>query len=174
MRMEAGLDTGPVLLAEGFDISPGDTSATLHDRLADLGARLIVDALARLDALVPVPQPAEGVTYAAKIRREDAAIHWQHPATELDRLVRAFDPFPGAFATLDGEVLKVWRARPETGDPAAAPGTVLDAGADGIRVACGAGVLQLLELQRPGGKRLPAAAFLQGRGLPAGVVLGDG
>jgi methionyl-tRNA formyltransferase len=174
MRMEAGLDTGPVLLSEGFDIGPEETGGTLHDRLAGLGARLIVDALARLDSLVPVPQPGEGVTYAAKIRREDAAINWQRPAGELDRLVRAFDPFPGAYATLDGEVLKVWRARPEAGDPAAAPGTVLDAGAAGIRIACGQGVLRLLELQRPGGKRLPAAAFLQGRGLSAGVVLGDG
>ncbi len=174
MQMETGLDTGPVLLSEGLDIGPEETAATLHDRLADLGAKLIVEALARLDTLVPVPQPAEGVTYAAKIRREDAAIDWQRPAAELDRLVRAFDPFPGAFATLEGEPLKIWRTRPEPGTPSPAPGTVLEAGPGGIRIACGDGVLRLLELQRPGGKRLPAEAFLQGRALPPGTLLTNG
>ena len=174
MRMEAGLDTGPVLLAEGLDIGSEENAASLHDRLAGLGARLIVDALSRLDTLVPVPQPAEGITYAAKIRREEAAIAWQRPAAELHRQVRAFDPFPGAFATLGGEPLKIWRARTEPAVAAAPPGTILHAGADGIGVACGEGVLRLLDLQRPGGRRLPAAAFLQGYPLPAGTVLGDG
>ena len=174
MRMEAGLDTGPVLLSESLDIGAQETAGSLHDRLAELGGRLIVRALSRLDALVPVPQPAEGVSYAAKVRREEAAIHWQQPAVALDRQVRAFDPFPGAVALARGEAIKVWRALPEGAAATAPPGTVLASGPDGVRVACGEGVLRLLELQRPGGRRLGAGAFLQGFALPPGSVLADG
>jgi methionyl-tRNA formyltransferase len=174
MRMEAGLDTGPVLLSESLDIGPEETAGALHDRLAPLGARLIVQALAQLHTLVPVPQPGDGVTYAAKLRRDEAAVHWQHPAAQLHRQVRAFDPFPGALARVRDEAVKLWSARVEAGAAPAPPGTVLESGPGGVRVACGEGVLRLLELQRPGGRRLPAGAFLQGFALPPGTVFADG
>jgi methionyl-tRNA formyltransferase len=174
MRMEAGLDTGPVLLSESLDIGPEETAGALHDRLAPLGARLIVQALAQLHTLVPVPQPDDGITYAAKLRRDEAAVHWQNPAAQLHRQVRAFDPFPGALARVRDEAVKLWSARVEAGAAPAAPGTVLESGPDGVRVACGEGVLRLLELQRPGGRRLPAGAFLQGFALPSGTVFADG
>lgn len=166
MQMEAGLDTGPTLLVESLPIADDDTAATLHDKLATLGGRLIVEALARLDELKPVPQPAAGVTYADKIGKAESALDWRRPAAELARRVRAFNPFPGAAASVAGTAIKVWMARPEAG--AGEPGTVLAADTDGIRVACGEGVLVLTQLQKPGGKRLPAADFLRGFALPAG------
>ena len=166
MQMDAGLDTGAMLLTAREAIRPDDRTATLHDRLAALGGTLVVDALARLDALVPEPQPAAGVTYAHKIEKSEAAVDWSLPAAVLERRVRAFDPFPGATAVLDGETLKLWSARvhPDGGPP----GTVLAASADGLQVACGEGSLVVTELQRPGGRRLPAAPFLQAAGDLAG------
>ncbi len=169
MQMEAGLDTGPVLLAEATPIAADDTAATLHDRLAGIGARLIVDALARLPLPAQV-QPADGVTYAAKIDKAESAIDWTRPAAELDRLVRAFNPFPGAHSTLAGTPVKIWRAAPTDG--AGSPGEVLAAGRDGIVVACGDGALRLTELQKAGGKRLPAAQFLAGHALAPGMRCG--
>ena len=158
MQMDAGLDTGGVLLARSLPIHAADTSATLHDRLAQLGGRLIVEALERLDhgGLTAVPQPAEGVTYASKIDKHEAALDWRASAALLERRVRAFDPFPGATLDDRGTTLKVWRAAVRAA-PRGAPGEVLSTLPAPLLVACGDGALELLELQRPGGRRLPAA-----------------
>jgi len=160
MQMDEGLDTGPMLLAEATAIEANDTTASLQSRLAELGARLIVQALAALEAgtLLARPQPAQGVTYAGKVGKDEAPIDWCQPAAVLERRLRAFDPFPGCTASLGGAIVKCWRARvvPGTGG---APGEVLAVGPEGIRVACGEGVLELIELQRPGGRRLPAREF---------------
>jgi len=160
MQMDAGLDTGPILLAEALEIGADDTAGRLHDKLAALGGRLIVEALAKLDRLTPRPQPQEGVTYAAKIDKAEGAIDWRRPAVEIERKLRAFDPFPGCYARLDGMMLKLWRGRVVAGQ--GAPGEILAVGADGIVVATGDEALQLTELQKPGGRRLPAADFLRG------------
>jgi methionyl-tRNA formyltransferase len=162
MRMDAGLDTGPVLLAEPLPILPDDTAGTLHDRLAALGARLVVAALDRLarGALEATPQPAAGATYAAKLGKEEARIDWSRRAVELERMVRAFDPFPGAATRLHGSDLKLWRARVVAGEDE--PGTVIASGPPGIVVACGDHALRVEVLQRAGGKRLAAAEFLRG------------
>jgi methionyl-tRNA formyltransferase len=170
MRMEAGLDTGPMLLAEAVKVGPGDTAATLHDTLAALGGRLIVDALRRLDTLVPQPQPAEGVTYAHKIDKAEAAIDWAQPAEVVERRIRAFDPFPGCTARIGDDTIKLWRAQLATGS--GAPGEILDVAPGGITVACGSGVLRLVELQKPGGRRLASADFLHGFPLAAGQRFG--
>jgi methionyl-tRNA formyltransferase len=178
MQMDAGLDTGDMLLTEALPITGAHTTGALHDRLAELGGRMVVEALelAACGGLRPVPQPAEGVTYAAKIDKAEAAIDWRWPAAVIARRVRAFNPAPGAFTTLAGETIKVWLALDGSGEtPAdAAPGRVLSAGADGIRVATGDGVLSLLELQRAGGRPLPAREFLQGFALAPGQVFGAG
>jgi methionyl-tRNA formyltransferase len=160
MQMDEGLDTGDTLLVQALDIAPDETSATLHDRLAALGASAIVQALRELDRLPREPQPAEGVCYAHKIEKAEGAIDWTLPAAVLERRVRAFDPFPGMSFNLDGQAVKLWRAalRPEL---SGAPGTVLRADGQEVVVACGEGALSLLELQRPGGKRLPVRAFQQ-------------
>lgn len=177
MQMDEGLDTGDMLLAESVAIDPDDTTATLHDRLAALGGRLAVEALelAACGGLRPVPQPAEGVTYAHKIDKAEADIDWALPAATLARRVRAFDPFPGA-TTPWGEVpLKVWASQAlgsEPPGPATLPGTVLASDAQGVWVQTGAGVLCLTALQRPGAKRLPVADFLRGNELPPGTRLG--
>jgi methionyl-tRNA formyltransferase len=164
MQMDAGLDTGPVLLAEPMPIRADDTTGALQERLAALGGRLIVTALDRHALSVPQPQPTVGVTYAAKIEKREAAIDWSAPAATIERRMRAFDPFPGASTTIGRETVKCWRARlvvatGVAGD--AAPGEVLALERDAIRVACGGGALDLLELQRPGGRRISAAEFLQ-------------
>ena len=171
MRMEAGLDTGPMLLRESLAIAEGDTAATLHDKLAELGAWLIVEALPRLERgeLAGEIQPSDGVSYAPKLEKAEAALDWRRPAVELDRAVRAFNPFPGAFGQVDGQVIKVWRAERVSGQ--GVPGIVLAAGADGIVVACGEGALCLTELQKSGGKRLAAADFLHGFPLKPGQRL---
>lgn len=161
MQMDAGLDTGDMLLTGREAVRRDDTTAALHDRLADLGGRLIVQAL-QAPSLARTPQPAEGVTYAHKIEKAESSIDWAQPAAEIERRLRAFDPFPGGVATLAGEAVKVWRAEPAEGQ--GAPGEVI---APGPVVACGQGALRLTELQRAGGKRGPAAAFLQAR--PIGV-----
>jgi methionyl-tRNA formyltransferase len=163
MQMEAGLDTGPLLLAEAVQIDALDTTGSLHDRLAALGGSLVVAALARFDRLPAVPQPTSGVTYANKIDKAEARLDWSQPARILQRKLRAFNPFPGAVATLAGEPVKVWR-----GDVVAAsgrPGQVLAADAAGIVVACGEDALRLTELQKPGGRRLASADFLHGTAL---------
>ena len=165
MQMEAGLDTGPVLLREALPITEGDTAASLHDRLAELGARLIVDALRNLP-LTPCPQPSDGVTYAAKIDKAESMLDWRLPALQLSRQVRAFNPFPGTLAYLDGTSMKIWKAVPDANG--GVPGTVLSANKDGIVVACGEGALRLCELQKAGGKRLEAGQFLAGT--PIAVV----
>ena len=175
MQMDAGLDTGDMLLVLPCDISPTDTTAVLHDRLAELGGQAIVQALAKLNALPHQPQPTEGVTYAHKIDKAEAALDWALSAEVLARRIRAFDPFPGMtvpLATATGvETLKIWQAGAEPAAQAADPGTVLSADATGVRVACGKGQLCLTQLQRPGGKRLGAADFLRGCPLQPGQRL---
>ena len=160
MQMDAGLDTGAMLLADSTPISGTDTSATLHERLAALGARLIVQALERLaqGAVQPQPQPAEGVTYAHKIDKAEAAIDWRAPAAVIERRLRAFDPFPGATTELAGQPVKVWRGAVAPGS--GTPGQVLQAVPDRLVLACGEGALALLELQLPGGKRITAREFV--------------
>ena len=165
MQMDEGLDTGAMLLAEAVPITPATDAAALHDVLANLGARLILDALEA--APVSVPQPLEGVTYAAKLAREDGWIDWTQDAAVLDRRVRALNPWPGTSARFGDDILKILAARPEAGT--GVPGTTLD---DGLLVACGAGALRLTRVQAPGRAALDAAAFLRGRPIPAGAKLG--
>lgn len=165
MQMEAGLDTGPMLLREAVPITPATTTATLHDALAEIGARLILRALAEQPPAIP--QPEHGATYAPKLTREDAALDWTQDAATLDRRVRALTPWPGTATTLDGMVLKVLAAAPEAG--AGPPGTVLD---DRLLVACGQGALRLLRVQAPGRAGMDAAAFLRGRAVAPGTRLG--
>ena len=178
MQMDAGLDTGDMLLLESVPIEVTDTTATLHDRLAALGADLIVQALSDAQAgkLQARQQPGAGVTYAHKIEKHEAALDWRMTAPTLDQRIRAFNPFPGATLQVAGEVIKVWRACVENGEPVnasanASAGLVLQADAHGVKVACGSGVLCLTELQRAGGKRLSAADFLRGFELPVGTLL---
>lgn len=176
MQMDAGLDTGAMLLAESTPIAAADTTATLHDRLATMGGRLIVQALdlAAGTGLTATPQPAEGVTYAHKIDKHEALIDWALPAEAIARRIRAFDPFPGASTQAQGEAIKLWSCEIDSFPrlPDAASGQILSIDDAGVRVACGQGVLRLTVLQRAGGKRLPAADFLRGFALPQGLVLG--
>ncbi len=175
MQMDEGLDTGDMLVEAREPIHADDTTERLHDRLAVLGGRLILTALiqAATGRLQPRPQPEAGVTYAHKIDKAESAIRWDESAAQIARRLRAFDPFPGGVAQLDGEPLKIWRAE-EVAVPTganAAPGDILWVSADGPVVACGQGAVRLLELQRAGGKRLPAAVFLQSRPLKVGERL---
>ena len=165
MQMEAGLDTGPVLLVESLPITSSDTTGTLHDKLAELGAQMIVKALHQLP-LKPNPQPGTDACYAVKIEKSEAALDWRLPAAQLDRKIRAFNPFPGAFADLDGFAIKIWRADQMT--ICGTPGQIVSIDTDGIVVACGEGSLRLTELQKPGGKRLPVAQFLAGNPIAEG------
>jgi methionyl-tRNA formyltransferase len=162
MQMDAGLDTGDILRQHELPVEPDDTSATLSDRLAALGARLVVqtlDALAH-GPLARTPQPAQGACYAHKIDKAEALIDWRLPAALIERRVRAFDPFPGASFVLNGELVKLWRA--SVCVAAAAPaGLVLAADGSSLRIACGEHALELLQLQRAGGRRVSAAQFLQ-------------
>jgi methionyl-tRNA formyltransferase len=163
MEMEEGLDTGPMLSMERLPILDTDTTGSLHDKLAAMGGRMIVAALHEMakGGLAAVPQPEEGVTYAAKISKEEAKLDLQRPAAELARKVRAFNPFPGAaMQTVAGVTVKIWNAQAVDGK--GRPGQVLAADAQGIVVACGEGALRLTELQKPGGKRLAAGEFLKG------------
>lgn len=161
MRMEAGLDTGPVLLREATAIGPQETTAELHDRLSAMGAALIVQALARLDDLVAEPQPEAGVTYAAKIDKAEARVDWARPAAEVDRLIRGLSPFPGAWIMVGDERVKLLRSRVAAG--AGAPGQVLG----GFTIACGEGAVEVLEAQREGKRPMMAAEALKGLALPA-------
>ena len=160
MQMDEGLDTGAMLLREATCITPDDTAGTLHDRLAAIGARLMVRVLHDLQrgALQPLPQPEAGANYARKIDKAEAALDWRQPAVVLERRLRAFDPFPGGSTEFQGQPLKVWRARVVEG--AAEPGTWLAMAEGRLVVACGERALELLEVQPPGGRRLTAREFL--------------
>jgi len=160
MQMDAGLDTGAMLQMRAIAIARDDSAATLHDKLAMLGAELLVEVLPQLGKRVPTAQPSEGVTYAAKIAKTEAALDWRRPAQQLERQVRAFNPFPIATATLAGTPLKIWNAALAQGG--GEPGRVLAAAEQGIVVACGEGALCLRELQKPGSRRMAAKDFLHG------------
>jgi methionyl-tRNA formyltransferase len=178
MQMDAGLDTGDMLLTQQIEIAPQDTTASLHDKLADVGGALIVQALAdaQSNKLVRTPQPVDGITYAHKIEKQEAALDWRLNAKQLAQRVRAFNPFPVATFNANAEVIKVWSAYVFTDtDTDTEPttrilGTVLRADEDGIHIACGEGVLCISELQKAGGKRLPAAEFLRGFHIEVGSV----
>ena len=173
MQMDAGLDTGDMLLTGRMPMGALETTGSLHDKLAELGGKLIVEALGQAGRgeLCPIKQPEAGVTYAHKIEKAEALIDWSQSAEVIGRRIRAFDPFPGAQARLNGETLKLWRyeldscLRTDNGGC----GTILSVDASGVRVACGEGVLRLTELQRAGGKRLPAADFLRGFSITPGM-----
>jgi len=171
MRMDAGLDTGPILAQERITISAEDDAQSLHAKLAALGARMIVAALEEVGAgrARAVPQPAQGATYARKIEKRETEIDWRQSAAEIERAVRALRPSPGAAARLRGEPIKIWRAGVRVGNGVA--GTVLAVGREGVLVACGAGALLATELQRAGGKRLAAADFLRGCAIAPGERL---
>lgn len=160
MRMDEGLDTGPVLLREATPIGPGETTADLHDRLAAMGARLIRDALSRLDRLTPESQPGAGVTYAGKIAKDEARVDWTRPAAEVDRLIRGLSPFPGAWCDIAGERVKLLRSRLAEGR--GEPGEVLG----GFTIACGSGAVDITEAQREGKRPMPVAEILRGMTLP--------
>ncbi len=172
MQMDAGLDTGDILSMHTTPITADDNAVTLHDKLAEQGAEAIVAALANLPALQSArrKQPADGITYAEKLQKEEAAIDWSRPAAELDRMVRAFNPFPSAQTMLQDYALKIWRASIVSGHGQA--GEILAVDKTGITVACGTEALQITELQKAGGKRLEATAFLAGNPLQAGDRLG--
>jgi methionyl-tRNA formyltransferase len=175
MQMDAGLDTGDMLLVDRLPIAAQDTTASLHDRLAGLGGRLIVEALelAACGGLTATPQPSEGVTYAHKIEKHEAMIDWTQSAAMLERRIRAFNPFPGAAGVLAGQILKFWRAEILAGAarPAGAEaGQVLAAAAEGIDIAAVDGVLRVSRLQKAGGKALDAADFLRGFDIRPGMV----
>lgn len=166
MQMDVGLDTGDMLLVESLPITESDSAATLHDKLAEQGARLIVQALKALpnNALKRVRQPEDGVTYASKLDKTESALNLQQPATVLARRIRAFNPVPGTTILLPGinDPVKVWRAEVLNESTHAEPGKVLSATAQGIDIACNPGTLRLTELQRAGGKRQPVEIFMQG------------
>nr|WP_315188826.1 methionyl-tRNA formyltransferase [uncultured Albidiferax sp.] len=172
MQMDAGLDTGDMLLVESVAIAPTDTTGSLHDTLAALGGKMVVQALAQLDTLVPVPQPTEGITYAHKIEKREAAIDWTQSADTIVRRIRAFNPFPGAATQLAGESLKVWAA---TVSEAALPagtvcGSILAVTPESMAVAAMDSIVNITQVQRPGGKRLAVADFLRGCDVQPGMV----
>jgi methionyl-tRNA formyltransferase len=171
MKMDAGLDTGPVLAQRAIPIAADDDAGTLHDKLAVLGAQMILQGLQDLEhgRLQARPQPAEGATYAAKVSREDAVLDWTRPAVELERAVRAFRPSPGATTMLNREPLKIWRASVRGG--LAPAGSVVMEG-DALVVGCGSGRLSIDELQKAGGKRMRAAEFVRGNRIEPGTHLG--
>jgi methionyl-tRNA formyltransferase len=175
MQMDAGLDTGPMLLTRRTPIGPREHGGSLHDRLAGLGAEAIVAAIAGWQAgrIAPQPQPGDGATYAAKIRKEEARIDWTQPAVAIDRQVRAFNPWPVAETTLAGKQLRVWQAEPDPAEPkyGASPGTVTESAAGRLVVATGAGALRLTQVQQAGKRAMPAAEFLKAHPL-AGARLG--
>lgn len=177
MQMDEGLDTGDMLTVESLAIEPNHTTATLHDTLAEMGARMVVDYLMQLKnntSPQPTPQPEFGVTYAQKVHKEESYLAWTKSAAELERQIRAFDPAPGAVAKLpDDTTFKIWAAQAlnDEAHRSVAAGTLLHVDKDGIDVACGRGVLRIIEAQRAGGKRLPVAQFLDGFHLTAGIKL---
>ena len=165
MQMEAGLDTGPVLLRQATEIREDDTTAVLHDRLSKMGADLIVEALAKLDDLDSVPQPEAGVCYADKIDKSEARIDWHHNAVDIDRQIRGLSPFPGAWFDHDGARIKVLGS--SLGDGKGEPGTLVS---DDLDVACGQGAVRLTRLQRAGKAPQDGATFLRGLPIPKGTV----
>lgn len=167
MQMEEGLDTGPMLLSEPVEITARTTGQSLHDALAPLGARLILEALRQPP--LPHPQPEAGVTYAAKLSRKDGRLDWSQPAVSLDRRIRAMHPWPGAFTGLDGQPLKIIAAIPEAADTSTVPGITLD---DRLTVSTGEGTLRITRLQQPGRAVLDAEAFLRGHRVPPGHPIG--
>jgi methionyl-tRNA formyltransferase len=173
MQMDEGLDTGPVLAEVPVDITAGETAGTLHDKLAPIGAKALVDVLgvlARGEPLAPRPQPDEGVTYARKVEPAEAAVDWRLPAVVVDRRIRAFDPVPGAHARWNGERVKVGGSSLVGGSSDLAPGTVAAVDEPGLDVACGDGqIVRLARLQPAGGKPMSAAAFARGRGVRPGA-----
>jgi methionyl-tRNA formyltransferase len=171
MRMDAGLDTGPVLLEKRTSIAPDENAGSLTDRLAGLGAEAIVEALARIDSLVEIPQPGEGATYAKKITKSEAQIDWRRTNAEIDRQIRAFNPVPGAESWVAANPLKIWRAQPVEGE--GQPGVLLQWSNSKLVVACGKGALELLEIQRPGSRRMTVRDYLRGTPLDAGVRFGE-
>ena len=164
MQMQAGLDTGPVLLRQATPIGPEETTGALHDRLSALGAALIVQALADLPHLIPLPQSTDGVTYATKIDKAEARVDWAQPAVMVDRLIRGLSPFPGAWCDVAGERVKLLGSRLTPGE--APPGTVLD----GFRIACGQGAVEVTEIQREGKRRMAATEALRGLALGERLV----
>ena len=172
MQMDAGLDTGPIMTQRRIAIADDDDAQSLHDKLAELGAEMIVAALAELGAGAArlAPQPAEGACYAHKLENSEAQLDWTKPCIELERAVRALRPAPGAQSTLRGESVKIWAAR--CADARGEPGSVLDAGPGSVLVACGSGALEVTELQRAGGKRLGIADFLRGWSIGRGERFG--
>ncbi|AFO88969.1 methionyl-tRNA formyltransferase [Phaeobacter inhibens] len=166
MQMEAGLDTGPVLMREATDIGAEETTAQLHDRLSEMGAELIVQALTQLTNLTPVVQPDDGVTYAHKIEKAEARVDWTRPAVEVDQQIRGLSPFPGAWCEIDGQRVKLLASR--VVDGAGVAGRVLD---DSLRIACGEGAVELLRLQRAGKGAQEREIFLRGFPIAAGTDL---
>ncbi|HAV63025.1 MAG TPA: methionyl-tRNA formyltransferase [Verrucomicrobiales bacterium] len=178
MQMDAGLDTGPILSQARTPITADDTAAALHDRLATIGARLLIDTIPGYVSgeLKPCPQPAEGVSVARKISKEDGRIDWSRPARAIFNQIRGFDPWPGAFTTLplggQPRLLKLWRARVFE-NTSGTPGNVITAGADGVQIGCGSGALLVTELQLEGGRRMPVRDFLIGHPLAVGTAFGQ-
>ncbi|MEY4022610.1 MAG: hypothetical protein RI960_1622 [Pseudomonadota bacterium] len=171
MQMDEGLDTGPMLLTRSERINTTDTTGSLHDRLAALGGELIVDALKKLQqgGLLAQAQPTDGMTYAAKISKQEADLDFRLPAETLLRRIHAFNPFPGAVVHLHETAVKIWQA--SSVEAKGKPGEILSVTSEGVVVACGSGALKLLELQKPGGKRLAAAQFIQGFAMEPGQCL---
>lgn len=167
MQMDAGLDTGAVLLRKATDIGASETTGELHDRLSDMGARLIVEALGQLDTLTPEPQPDHGVTYAQKIDKSEAAVDWTRPAAEVDRQIRGLSPFPGAWTMAGGERIKLLGSR--VSDANGLAGTALD---DSFLIACGDGAVTITRAQRAGKGAQDADVFLRGMPVPKGTKVG--
>ncbi len=175
MQMDAGMDTGDILLQRGFDLDPGETAGSLHDRLASLGGPCLLEALEGLVAgtITPTPQDDAGATMAPMLTKEDGRLDFNKPAAEVDQRVRGMDPWPGAFTSLDGKTLKVFGARRGEGQGSGAPGEVLAADDRGLLVACGEGAVWLHQLQLPGRKRMAVSQLIAGRPIPAGTRLGE-
>jgi methionyl-tRNA formyltransferase len=171
MQMDAGLDTGPVLLEKRIAIAPDDTSASLFQKLTTLGSSTIVEAMQNLATLVPQAQSEQGATYARKIEKTEARIDWTMPAEVLERRIRAFDPFPGCETTLAGATLKIWEAGVLEASDQVEPGTIIDSTLQNLVVKCGQGALALHWVQRPGGRRMAIAEFLRGTHINAGERL---
>lgn len=171
MQMDLGLDTGSTVLVESLEIAPDETSLTLHARLADLGAKLIVNVLNQLESgksLTLTPQSSVGITYAEKILKVEAEIDWSQDAAQIDARIRAFNPFPGATSSINGLAVKLWNSRTCKDAPVglAGPGQVLGFGDQGVLVQCGSGVIEVLEMQKPGGKKMSAKSYLQTFNVP--------
>ncbi len=171
MQMEAGLDTGPVLLADALPIRADDTTGSLHDRLADLGSRLIIEAIDQRERLSPQAQSQQGVTYAEKLSKQESQLDWQQPAVALERKIRALDPWPVAATDIHRQRLRIWAATVVEGS--APPGYIRQVSAEGIDIGTGDGILRITALQKPGARRLPVGEFLNANPIPLGYVDGE-